>query len=220
MQLRPYCTVPEANGLISGIIQSEPGWPAKGEKKKMQRLWVPAVSLVLFSGLSFASPDKGDSDSGHKKHEFGFHWNKGRLGVEALNISTPVRQALGAPADVGVLVNEVESNSAAAEAGVKAGDVIVAIDGHPVAAVRDIRRLLSRKDVGQKAEVEVIRQKSRQTVTATLKEVQPMLGFDHLLGEDGSFLEGFGPKLRKDLEKLQERVAELEKKLQSAMPGR
>ncbi len=186
----------------------------------MQRLLVPAMSLVLFSGLSFASSDKDDSDSRHKKHEFVIHSSKGRLGVEGLNISTAVRQVLGAPADAGVLVNEVEPNSAAAEAGVKAGDVIVAIDGHPVASLRDIRRLLSGKDVGQKAEVAVIRQKSRQTITATIKESQPMFAFDHFPGEDGNFLEGFGAGLRKDLEKLQDRVAELEKKLQNAMPGR
>jgi|ERR1700687_5433086 len=186
----------------------------------MQRLLVPAMSLVLFSGVSFASSDKDDSDSGHKKHQFVFHWGKGRLGVEGLNISPAVRQALGAPADVGVLVNEVEPNSAAAEAGVKAGDVVVAIDGHPVAALRDIRRLLSGKDVGQKAEVAVIRQKSRQTMTATIKEGQPMSALDHFPGDDGIFLDGFSPTLRKDLEKLQDRVAEIEKKLQSAMPGR
>ncbi len=186
----------------------------------MQRLLVPAMSVVLFSGLSFASPDKEDSDTGYKKHEFVFHRSKGRLGVEALNISTAVRQALGAPADAGVLINEVEANSAAAEAGVKAGDVIVAIDGHPVAALRDIRRLLAGKNVGQKAEVAVIRQKSRQTMTATIKEAQPIFAFDHFPGEDGNFLEGFAPGLRRDLEKLQDRVAELEKKLQNAMPGR
>src|SRR5260370_12987995 len=58
------------------------------EKTEMQRLLVPVMSLVLFSGMSFASSAKHDSHSGHKKPQFIIHSRKALLALHGLNFST------------------------------------------------------------------------------------------------------------------------------------
>ncbi len=63
----------------------------------------------------------------------------------------------------GVLVRSVDRNSAAASAGFKAGDVIVAVDGKPVARTRDVSRaLVSAKT--EKISVELMRGRQKQTL--------------------------------------------------------
>jgi len=66
--------------------------------------------------------------------------------------------------------------------------------------------------------VVVIRDKSRKTLTATVKERSGMLGMR--FPEDGFWIDEFGHGVHKQLEKLQERVAELEKKVKDLAPGK
>jgi C-terminal processing protease CtpA/Prc len=196
---------------VCGIKTGDPGC-RKYKENLMQRTALAPIGLILLCGVaSAATQDKSESRK-HEKHLF-MHWGGGRLGVQALEISKEVRETLGAPAEAGVLVNRVEPESAALEAGIKPGDVIVEIDGQKVAEVGDIRELLADKEAGQKAGVTVIRGKSRQSLTATIKENPAMTRIR--LPDDRFWTEEFGPGLRKQLEKLQERVAELEKKLQN-----
>ncbi len=184
----------------------------------MQRTALAPIGLILLCGVASAAPQDKSESRKHEKHLL-LHWGGGRLGVQALEISKEVREMLGAPADAGVLVNRVEPESAALEAGIKPGDVIVEIDGQKVAEVTDIRESLADKEAGQKAGVTVIRGKSRQALTATIKDSSPAMA--RIRFPDDRFSnEEFGPGLRKQLEKLQERVAELEKKLQNLDPRR
>lgn len=180
----------------------------------MQRTALAPIGLILLCGVASAAPQDKSESRKHEKHLF-LPWGSGRLGVQALEISKEVREMLGAPADAGVLVNRVEPESAALEAGIKPGDVIVEIDGQKVAEVRDVRESLADKQAGEKAGVTVIRGKSRQTLAATIKDSSPAISRIRL-PDDRFWTEEFGPGLRKQLEKLQERVAELEKKLKSA----
>ena len=55
-------------------------------------------------------------------------------GVEVVDLNSQTRRQLGTPASLqGALISAVDPDSNAAEAGLKAGDVIVEIDRHPVA---------------------------------------------------------------------------------------
>ncbi len=168
------------------------------------------VSSLLLSGLALAGSDR---DAKRPAMRFG----GGRLGVEALPISKEVRQMLGAPEDAGVLVNRVESESAAAEAGVKAGDVIVEADGQKIKDVSALRGALADKEAGQTAQLQVIRDKKQTALTVKLRErPRRFMGafdsFDH--PEAFAWADGPFHDAHKDLEKLGERLAELEKRLQ------
>lgn len=63
---------------------------------------------------------------------------RGWLGVAMQPLTAELAAALRLPNTNGVLVAGVEPGSPAAAAGVKAGDVVVGIDGRPVAAARDL----------------------------------------------------------------------------------
>lgn len=73
------------------------------------------------------------------------------LGVSADELTSQLAAYFGVKEGKGVLVREVEAGSAAEKAGVKAGDVIVAVDGKPVASVSDLRQALPRDFEGKKA---------------------------------------------------------------------
>ncbi len=67
----------------------------------------------------------------------------------------------------GVLVSDVSSGSAAASAGVKAGDVITAINGQTVESTADIARAL-RESTSETVEITVMRDRKPQSLKATV----------------------------------------------------
>jgi len=80
-----------------------------------------------------------------------------RLGVQILTLTDELRVFFGAPKDAGVLVARVEPASAAAQAGIKVGDVLTAVAGTQVADVSDVRRALSGRREGETIELAVVR---------------------------------------------------------------
>ena len=171
----------------------------------MRRVFPATLLALLANRVAVAQSDK----DGGEDHHFAFHFiGGGRLGVEAVHISKEVRQLLGAPEDAGVLVNSVQSDSVAAEAGIKPGDVIVEVAGQKVKNVGSIRRALADKDAGQTVAVTLIRDKRSTAVNAKLRERK---GVEMPDGE--GFLHG--PEMRKELDGLSQRLSALEKRLQS-----
>jgi S1-C subfamily serine protease len=61
------------------------------------------------------------------------------------------------PKETGALVLSVEDNSPARRAGLRDGDVIVALDGHPIAGVDDLHRVLTDVRVGVSSALTVLR---------------------------------------------------------------
>lgn len=59
--------------------------------------------------------------------------------------------------DTGALVLSVEENSPAKRAGLRSGDIIVALEGQPVAGVDDLHRLLTEVRVGVSCSITVLR---------------------------------------------------------------
>jgi S1-C subfamily serine protease len=69
-----------------------------------------------------------------------------------------------------VLVSSVEPESAAAKAGVKAGDVITSINGRSVNDPRDVSEELRDADAGGTVEIGIVRDKKASTLKATIPE--------------------------------------------------
>jgi S1-C subfamily serine protease len=65
------------------------------------------------------------------------------------------------PKELGALVVSVEDNSPAKRAGLREGDVIVALDTKPVAGVDDLHRLLTDTQVGTQCSLTLIRHSDR-----------------------------------------------------------
>ncbi|RMH51588.1 MAG: DegQ family serine endoprotease [Zetaproteobacteria bacterium] len=85
------------------------------------------------------------------------HVERARLGVVIADIDKETQKALGLPNREGALVPQVEAGSAADRAGLRAGDVIVALDGKPVKHAHDLPIRIARHHPGDRVIVRIIR---------------------------------------------------------------
>jgi S1-C subfamily serine protease len=92
------------------------------------------------------------------------------LGITAEPRPLPPRVARehGLTKPVGVGVTQVSPGSPADLAGIRTGDVIVALDGTPVTTLDDIQRYLSRAPIGATPRIGIIRGGDRHDLTAVL----------------------------------------------------
>jgi serine protease Do len=84
------------------------------------------------------------------------------LGMTVSDMSDQLAEYFGAKD--GALVTSVRDNSAAAKAGLKAGDVITAINGQGVKVPADVRRATQRLEAGAEFTIDVLRDKKKLTV--------------------------------------------------------
>jgi membrane-associated protease RseP (regulator of RpoE activity) len=92
------------------------------------------------------------------------------LGFSPLDVSSDLREFLGAPKDGGVLVQSVKEGGPAAKAGLKVGDIVTAIDGKAVESAWSLGDLLDDKKAGDSVRLDVVRNRQRQTLVATLED--------------------------------------------------
>src|SRR4029079_2173219 len=97
---------------------------------------------------------------------------RGRLGVAIQPVDAALGKALGLDGSKGALVADVESGGPADRAGLKAGDVIITLDGTPVPGSDDLPRMVARHAPGSKAKLEISRNGKRQLVDVTLDELK------------------------------------------------
>lgn len=90
------------------------------------------------------------------------------LGAEGQPVTADTAPALGLDRPVGVLVNTISPNSPMARAGIRAGDVVFAVDGREVADIESLRARVATKGVGGKAILTVIRDRKSQNITVDL----------------------------------------------------
>jgi membrane-associated protease RseP (regulator of RpoE activity) len=96
----------------------------------------------------------------------------GRLGIGVESLGDQLADYFGLKGGRGVLVTEVRENSPAAKAGLKAGDVITAVDNEKVEDVTALLRALGKKQEGQ-VTLSIVRDRAEQTITVTLEKREP-----------------------------------------------
>jgi hypothetical protein len=74
----------------------------------------------------------------------------------------------------GVRVDTVRRRSAAAEAGIRPGDVIVAVDGKPTRSLLELQQVIAGKEVGERVDVRYRRGAEYRVVSATLRPLTPL----------------------------------------------
>jgi Do/DeqQ family serine protease len=104
---------------------------------------------------------------------------RGRLGVIAQNLSPELARAFGVRQHRGVVVAQVEGGSPAEQAGLRAGDVITAVNGEPITSAADMRNAVGMLRVGSEINMEVMRRGRR----FELKAVIGKLGGETVKGE-------------------------------------
>jgi membrane-associated protease RseP (regulator of RpoE activity) len=104
----------------------------------------------------------GDS----KANIFYFH-NGGRLGVATQPLTDQLRQYFGVDKGQGLLVSAVTENSAAAQAGLKAGDIILEFNGVAISNLFDMQREMRKVESGE-ARITRMRNHQKMEVRANL----------------------------------------------------
>jgi serine protease Do len=95
--------------------------------------------------------------------------NSRRIGVSTMSLTKQLADYFGIADGKGALVTSVTEDGPAAKAGIKAGDVITAVDGEAVDSPGDISRVINRKKEGD-VTLTIIRNKSQQTIHVTPRE--------------------------------------------------
>jgi serine protease Do len=95
---------------------------------------------------------------------------RARLGITATPLTNQLAEYFGVKE--GVLVSAVEERSPSANAGLRAGDVIIAIDGAPVRTPQDVAAAARRAAPGAVLDFRVVRDRKETTLRVTVPDVQ------------------------------------------------
>ncbi len=96
------------------------------------------------------------------------------LGISAEDLTGQLGSYFGAPNNSGVLIREVRSGTPADKAGLKAGDVIIKVDGRPIGALSELRDQLRDKGDGKTVNLGVLRKGSEMSVPVTIEKPKPI----------------------------------------------
>jgi C-terminal processing protease CtpA/Prc len=150
---------------------------------------------------------------------------RGRLGVKLSELNDDLASYF--KVEDGALVLEVNDDSPAEEAGIKAGDIVVAFAGEEIAAPDDLKAALTSVDEAGDYEVVVVRKGKKKTLTVTLEEAGLGRFEWHMMRPDRRHaieipeihverlpeLKIEEETLRNEIEVLEERLKEIEKRL-------
>jgi S1-C subfamily serine protease len=94
------------------------------------------------------------------------------IGISAQQTTIPPRRrrAAGLDQDSAVTVGTVEAGSAADRAGLKAGDIVLALDGQTITGADDLIRALTGERIGRSVAFDVLRMTERLTISLVPEE--------------------------------------------------
>ncbi len=146
-----------------------------------------------------------------------------RNGVTVENLTSQLGEYFGAKNGEGILVRSVDKGSKAAEAGLKAGDVVIRVDNDRVTDTREWTRAL-RNHEGGTVKLGILRDRREQTLSMTLPERSDESN-NLYIGPDMEQLrmelQNMGPQFSREQADLQSRIAREwashQKEMQQAM---
>ncbi|MDX1374580.1 MAG: DegQ family serine endoprotease [Burkholderiales bacterium] len=97
---------------------------------------------------------------------------RGRLGISMQDLAPDLARSLGIAPGEGAVIAEVQPDSPAARAGLRAGDVVTAVNGRPVRTASGLRARLGVLPVGETVELVVRRDGATRIVRARIGEIE------------------------------------------------
>lgn len=159
-----------------------------------------------------------------------FRTGRGRLGVRIESLNEQLGDYFGVPQGKGVLIVEVLEDTPAERAGLKAGDIVTAVDAETVSDSDDLIQALAEADTAVK--LTVIRKGVKQTLTAQLEQrrsprvLRLRRGDGIYRWNEDSFTRGLermgrigvsgktDAEIRRELKELQDELRELKKEME------
>jgi len=227
----------DSDELIKVVRRASPGDKANllilrnGEEKSISVILgkVPKDKLHV---LEYFPKDKK-----FKAYSHSFSLLSGvRIGVKVQDLTEQLGEYFGVGDGEGALITEADEEGPAYEAGLRAGDVIVEVDGEKIDDVDELRDEISDKDEGDKVGIKVIRDRQPKKFTVEvekgkewslgglkgLDKLKVLRGDVHLPGviwkekEFREHEEGLSEELeelKEELEELREELEELKEEL-------
>lgn len=122
-----------------------------------------------YVGYSFAVPSNITRKIIEDILEYG-KVQRGMLGIQGTELNGSVSKELGLNRTSGFYIGEVSSNSGAAKAGLKKGDVIIKIDSKAINSFADLNGYINTKRPNDKVQVYFLRDEKEMTTTVTLSK--------------------------------------------------
>lgn len=109
-----------------------------------------------------------------------FHEQRGFMGVELDDLNEQMGEFFGVDDGEGALITKVVEDSAAEDAGLRAGDVIIMMDDEDIESSADVHSALAGTKPEETLTVEVIRKGSSKSMELTLGELAEDQVFKHI----------------------------------------
>ncbi len=171
----------QSGRLMDGVIQTDAalnpgnsGGPLVNSRGEV--IGVNTAMILPAQGICFAtSIDTAKFVAGRLIRDGKI--SRSYIGMAGQNVPIPRRivRFYQLPVETGVLVVSFETNgeaSAAREAGLLAGDLLVEFDGVPIRGIDDLHRLLTDERIGKRVPVTVIRGVQKLSIELVPKEKQ------------------------------------------------
>jgi len=123
-------------------------------------------------GIAFAIPSNMVKNLTQQLLEFG-EIHRGILGVKGGEVTPELAQNFSLDVQYGAFIYQVTPHSAADKAGLKAGDVITAVNGKQIKSFAALRAKIGTLNAGKKISLTVLQNNNKKEVTVTLGGTLP-----------------------------------------------
>ncbi len=120
------------------------------------------------AGIAFAIPSNMANNLVQQILEFG-EVRRGMLGIKGGELNADLAQAFDIEAKKGAFISEVMPGSAADKAGLKAGDVITAINGQAISSFAEMRAKIATSGAGKEIDLTYLRDGKSNNAKVTLQ---------------------------------------------------
>ena len=124
-----------------------------------------------YMGVSFAIPIEVAMNAVRQIQETG-KVQRGQLGVQVGDVQREQFEELGLTRSGGAFVGAVQNDSAAARAGIRAGDVILAFNGKEIGSSSELPPLVGAMPPGSRANVKLLRDGKKMDVVVVLEPME------------------------------------------------
>ena len=123
------------------------------------------------NGIGFAIPSNLAADVMRQLITTG-SVKRGTLGLQAQDVTAQIANMLGTKLTQGAVVTQVRDNSPADTAGIRAGDIVVALNGRPVNTENDLYNAEGLLPINSNVELKLVREGRALTLTVPLAAEQ------------------------------------------------
>lgn len=120
-------------------------------------------------GIGFAIPSNIVKNLSQQLIEFG-EVKRGQLGIKGTELTADIAKAFNIDVQRGAFVSEVLPGSAAAKACIKAGDIIISIEGKPIRNFAELRVKIGTTNPGKIIKLGILRDGKIKTVSVLLDD--------------------------------------------------